>query len=201
MTGSGSVGIPVAFREAMVADPQGRPVPDDTTGELCIRGAGIFEGYYRRDQANEESFHDGGWFRTGDLARRSAQGWFWYLGRMKDMVRRSGENISAIEVEQVLRAVPEVLEAAVLPVPDELRGEEVKAYLKVEPAHLQDDALLQRVLSHCRSNLAPFKIPRYLSLVEEFPRTPSNKIRKAELIAASEDLRTDAYDAVESRWR
>ena len=117
------------------------------------------------------------------------------------MVRRSGENISAIEVELVLRAVPEVLESAVLPVPDELRGEEVKAYLRLEPGTVADAALFERVLAHCRANLAPFKIPRYLAVVEEFPRTPSLKIKKSALIAERTDLREGAYDRVDGVWR
>jgi crotonobetaine/carnitine-CoA ligase len=97
--------------------------------------------------------------------------------------------------------VPQVLEAAVVPVPDELRGEEVKAYLRVAPEAAADATLLEAVLAHCRANLAPFKVPRYLELVEEFPRTPSNKIRKAELLAANTDLRAGAYDAIDRRWR
>lgn len=201
MTGSGTVGVPVAFREAMVADAEGHPVPHGEEGELCIRGAGILQGYYNKPEATTAAFHAGGWFRTGDLARRDTQGWFWYLGRMKDMVRRSSENISAIEVEQVLRGVPEVLEAAVLPVPDDYRGEEVKAYLKLGVQVHGDDALVERVFEHCRRNLAPFKIPRYLAFVEEFPRTPSLKIKKSALIAASTDLRDGAFDRVEGRWR
>jgi len=201
MTGSGTVGVPVALREAMVAGSDGQPVPHGDTGELCVRGPGIFEGYFRRELATRDAFHAGGWFRTGDLARRDEVGWYWYLGRSKDMVRRSSENISAIEVEQVLRAVPQVLEAAVVAVPDELRGEEVKAYLRVAPEAAADATLLEAVLAHCRANLAPFKVPRYLALVEEFPRTPSNKIRKAELLAANTDLRAGAYDAIDRRWR
>lgn len=201
MTGSGTVGVPVALREAMVAGSDGQPVPHGDTGELCVRGPGIFEGYFGREQATRDAFHAGGWFRTGDLARRDEAGWYWYLGRIKDMVRRSSENISAIEVEHVLRAVPQVLEAAVVPVPDELRGEEVKAYLRVAPEAAADATLLEAVLAHCRANLAPFKVPRYLALVEEFPRTPSNKIRKAELLAARTDLRAGAYDAIDRRWR
>ncbi|MCP5151911.1 MAG: AMP-binding protein [Chromatiales bacterium] len=200
MTGTGTVGIPVAFREAMVADAEGRPVPDGEIGELCIRGAGIFAEYWRKPEATRAAFH-GDWFRTGDVARRDADGWFWYLGRRKDMVRRAGENVSAVEVEQVLRGVPEVLEAAVLPVPDETRGEEVKAYLRLVPGASGDDALLARVVAHCEANLARFKIPRYLTWVEDFPRTPSLKIRKSDLIAAAPDLRVGSYDRVERRWR
>ncbi len=201
MTGSGTVGVPVAYREAMVAGADGRPVPHGETGELCVRGAGLFAGYFRREDATRAAFHPGGWFRTGDLARRDEEGWYWYLGRIKDTVRRSSESISAVEVEQVLRGVPQVLEAAVVPVPDPLRGEEVKAYLRVAPEWAGEPGLVDTVLAHCRANLAPFKVPRYLELVEEFPRTPSNKIRKSELLAAKPDLREGTYDAVEGRWR
>ena len=201
MTGSGSVGIPCAFREAMVADADGRPVADGVEGELCVRGAGILEGYWNKPEATAAAFFPGGWFRTGDVGRRDADGWFWYLGRAKDMVRRSGESVSAVEVEMVLRAVPGVLEAAVLPVPDELRGEEVKAYLRPEPGATADDDLLARALAHCRDNLAPFKVPRYLEFVDDFPRTPSLKIKKSALIAAKADLRAGAFDRVEQRWR
>ena len=200
MTGTATVGIPVAFREAMVADPSGSPLSHGMTGELCIRGAGILKGYFRNPEASAHAFHPGGWFRTGDLSYRNEDGWFWYLGRMKDMVRRSSENISAIEVESVLRGLPEVLEAAVLPVPDNTRGEEVKAYLKLSRNSSGDHSLIERVLQHCNANLASFKIPRYIEFVDEFPRTPSLKIRKADLIAAKPDLRSGTYDRVKDCW-
>ena len=125
MTGTGTVGVPVAFREAMVADAAGVRVKPGEYGELCVRGAGIFEGYYRRPEASAAAFR-GDWFRTGDVACEDETGWFFYLGRMKDLVRRSSENVSAVEVEGVLRGADGVLESAVVPVPDELRGEEVK---------------------------------------------------------------------------
>ena len=201
MTGTGTVGIPSAFREAMIADAEGHPLGAGVEGELCVRGAAIAQGYHDRPEATAAAFHAGGWFRTGDLARRDAAGWFWYLGRLKDTVRRAGENISAVEVESVLRAVPGVLEAAVLPVPDGIRGEEVKAYLRLAPDEAGGDALIARVLAHCQANLARFKIPRYLACVRDFPRTPSLKIRKSALIAAAADLREGAYDRVERRWR
>ena len=201
MTGTGTVGIPAAFREAIVADPEGRPVPDGELGELCVRGTGMLQGYYRKPEATAAAFHEGGWFRTGDLGRRSSEGWFWYLGRMKDMVKRSGENVSATEVEAVLRGVEGVMEAAVLPVPDPLRGEEVKAYLLLIAGRTRDDVPPDSVLGHCAKNLARFKIPRYLEYVTEFPRTPSLKIKKSALIAAKPDLRVGSYDAAEKTWR
>jgi acyl-CoA synthetase (AMP-forming)/AMP-acid ligase II len=201
MTGYGSVGIPEAFRQVEIRDGQGRVVADDEVGEICVKGDGIFQGYYNKPEVTENSFFPGGWFRTGDLGRRNKQGWYWYLGRQKDMVRRSNENISAVEVEQVLRGVNAVLESAVLPVEDELRGEEVKAYLIIRPGFEKDQSLLNEIVSFCKLNLAPYKIPRYIEFLDEFPRTPSLKIKKSGLIAMKQDLREGCWDRVEDRWR
>ena len=97
-------------------------------GELLVRGPGILQGYYRKPEATRAAFH-GDWFRTGDLFRQDARGYFYIVGRIKDMIRRAGENISAREVEAVLKALPGVAEAAAVPVPDATRGEEVKIYV------------------------------------------------------------------------
>ena len=204
MTGTGTVGVPAAFREAKVCDPEGREVARGALGEICVRcknGNSILRGYYKKDEAIARAFHPDGWFRTGDVGLRDAAGWFHYLGRMKDMVRRSGENVSAVEVEGVLRAVPGVLEAAVVPVPDELRGEEVKAYLLLDPEKTHAEVPPEAVLTHCERNLARFKIPRYLEYCGEFPRTPSLKIKKSALLAARADLREGSYDRVDGVWR
>ena len=200
MTGSGCVGIPVSFREVEIRDANGDTVADGESGEICVRGAGIFQGYWNNSKATKDAFHSEGWFRTGDIGRRNREGWFWYLGRQKDMVRRSNENISAVEVEQVLRGVTEVLESAVVPVPDEIRGEEVKAYLKLSLDTKVDSNLIQNIFNHCDHNLAQFKIPRYLEFIKEFPRTPSQKIKKSDLLAEKQDLTTGAWDRVKSQW-
>jgi crotonobetaine/carnitine-CoA ligase len=206
MTGTGTVGIPVAFREARIMDAAGREVPRGTVGELCVRTKpgfprSILLGYHNRLEASRDAFHEGGWFRTGDAARQDEAGWFFYLGRRKDMVRRNSENISAVEVEGVLRGMAEIMEAAVLPVPDELRGEEVKAYLLLAEGKTPTDCPPSLVFAHCERLLARFKIPRYLEYVTEFPRTPSLKIKKSALIAAKPDLRAGSYDRAEGRWR
>ncbi|SLN71861.1 class I adenylate-forming enzyme family protein [Oceanibacterium hippocampi] len=201
MTGTGTVGIPTACREVIIADPEGREQPPDVVGEILVRGRHMFLGYHNRPDAMAASFTPDGWFRTGDIGRRDRDGWFYFLGRRKDMVRRSSENISALEVEEVLRGVTGVVEAAVLPVPDELRGEEVKAYLRLREKLSVNDVPPQLVLDHCVRNLARFKVPRYLEYISEFPRTPGYKIKKSDLIAAKEDLRIGSFDAVEGRWR
>ena len=128
MVGSGSCGMAGPFREARIADPDGQHAPPGESGELLIRGPGMLHGYHSKPEATAAAFH-GDWFRTGDLATQDANGFVTIVGRIKEMIRRAGENISATEVEAALACIPGIVEAAAIPVPDELRGEEVKAYL------------------------------------------------------------------------
>ncbi|MDE0884522.1 MAG: class I adenylate-forming enzyme family protein [Myxococcota bacterium] len=200
MVGSGTCGLAAPFREVLVCDAQGQEKPRGETGELCIAGDGILWGYYKRPEANANSFR-GRWFRTGDLAQMDADGYVWIVGRMKDMIKRSGENIAAVEVEAALAEHPDILEAAVISVPDKLRKEEVKAYLILKPGKTADDLSPDQVAIHCESRLARFKIPRFVAYVDEFPRTPSNKIAKNKLVDAVDDLRVGAYDRLDEVWR
>lgn len=193
-------GIAAPFREARVIGEDGRECGPGEAGELQIRGRSILLGYYKRPDANAEAF-DGDWFRTGDLFIRDEDGYLSIVGRIKDMVRRSSENISAREVEAVLHELPDVEEAAVVPVPDPLRKEEVKAYLKLKAGVARDSFSLDALFEHCRRNLAAFKVPRYVAFIDDYPRTPSHKIAKPKLIAAAGDLRTDSYDRVDGVWR
>ncbi len=199
MTGSGSAGLAAPFRECRIADMDGNTLPADAVGELLFRGPGLLQGYYRRPDANASGFH-GEWFRTGDLARQDKYGFIYIVGRIKDMVRRAGESVAAGEVEKVLTALPQIEEAAVVPVPDALRGEEVKAYIRLKKDVKPDDLPPSVILEHCGRNLAVFKVPRYLEYrTEDFPRTPSGKIRKAELIAERPDLRIGSWDRIEGK--
>ena len=200
MVGSGTCGLAAPFREVKVCDENGEEIPRGETGELCFSGEGILLGYYKRPEANAGSFR-GRWFRTGDLARMDDAGYVWIVGRMKDMIKRSGENIAAVEVEGVLAQHPNIVEAAVVPVPDRLRKEEVKAYLILQPGKSAADLPPEAVATHCEGHLARFKIPRFIAYVEELPRTPSNKVAKARLVEAAEDLRLGAYDRLDDLWR
>ncbi len=200
MVGSGSCGLPGPYRRCKVADEHGNEVPRGEIGELWVSGDSILWGYYKKAAANAASFRDE-WFRTGDLFRQDADGYFYIVGRVKDMIRRSGENISAREVEAVLRGMPEVAEAATVPVPDEYRKEEVKAYLLLQPGLTKDDLPPERVIQHCLEHLAKFKVPRYIEYVDEFPKTPSQKIAKPQLVAMKRDLREGSYDRVDGVWR
>ncbi|ACA18228.1 AMP-dependent synthetase and ligase [Methylobacterium sp. 4-46] len=197
--GSGSCGVPGPFRECRVVDEQGDTVPAGAFGELVVRGRGIFKGYYNRPEATADAFF-GEWFRTGDVFQRDRDGYFSILGRTKDMIRRSSENIAAREVEAVLQGAREVVEAAVVPVPDEVRGEEIKAYLVLEPGSAGDEAALASIIAHCRANLAPFKVPRFYEFRPDLPKTASNKIAKHRLTAELPDLRLGSYDRVAGAW-
>ncbi|HIF99134.1 MAG TPA: hypothetical protein EYQ54_19300, partial [Myxococcales bacterium] len=115
--------------------------------------------------------------------------------------KRSGENIAAVEVEGVLAEHPDIVEAAVVSVPDKLRKEEVKAYLILRPGKTADDLSPDQVATHCESRLARFKIPRFVAYVGEFPRTPSNKIAKNKLVEGVDDLRSGSYDRLDEVWR
>ena len=200
MTGSGSCGMAGPFRECRVVDPHGNEVACGEIGELVVRGSGILRGYFGKPEATRDAFH-GDWFRTGDLFRQDERGYFFIVGRVKEMIRRSSENIPAREVEAVLKDMPEIVEAAVVPVPDELRKEEVKAYVILQPGLTRTEVLPEAILTHARKYLAPFKVPRYLEYRSEFPRTPSNKIRKPVLQQEKPDLRTDSWDGVDGVWR
>jgi crotonobetaine/carnitine-CoA ligase len=193
MTGSGSVGKPPDFRSTKIVDQDGNPVKQGEIGELLIKGPGIFKGYYNKLEATAKAF-EGDWFRTGDLFRQDENGYFYIVGRIKDMIRRTGDNISASEVEHVLTSHPKILSAAVIPVPDESRGEEVKAYIAPAPGETSESIPPEAVIAFCLERIAEFKVPRYIEYVDEFQRTASGKIQKHALIGAKEDLSVGCYD-------
>lgn len=199
MVGSGSCGRPSPFREAKIVDEHGEEVPAGTVGELCIRGPGIMQGYYKKPEANASSYF-GDWFRTGDLFWKDEQGFHYIVGRLKDMIRRSGENIAAREVEAVLREHPAILEAAAVGVKDTARGEEVKAYIVLRPGKSPDDAPPAAIFEHCATRLAAFKIPRFIEYRDALPKTPSEKIAKQKLVAEKADLRSGSFDRVAGAW-
>lgn len=195
--GTGCLGRPAPYREVMIADDNGDPVPRGETGELLIRGIGLMHGYHDDPDATARAFR-GGWFHTGDLATMDAAGRVFYVGRTKDMIRRSGENVSADEVERALLRHPSVRAAAVLGVPDELRGEEVKAYVVLADGH---EPHPDELAEFCAARLAYFKVPRYWAFPDTLPMTPSERVAKGELRRSATDLRASSYDRVERRWR
>lgn len=199
MTGSGSCGKPGPFREARIVDRAGQPVEIGQIGELQVRGPGMLQGYYKNPEATAAAF-DGGWFRTGDLFRQDERGYFYIVGRVKDMIRRAGENIAAREVESVINALPQVAESAAVPVPDDIRGEEVKAYIVLRENFSPDDLPIDSVVAHCAARLARFKVPRYITYSGALPKTPSGKIAKKQLTQDVADLKKGSYDRIQEKW-
>ncbi len=173
----GSIGVPVGPNEIRLVDDEGREVPAGVVGEIVMRGPLLVKEYWRDPEATARAFR-GGWFHTGDLARRDEGGHYFFVDRKKDMVRRGGENVASQEVEHVLRGHPAVADAAVIGVPDPIWGEEVKAYLVLKEGESEASAPPAAILAHCAERLAAFKVPRYLEYRAELPRTASHRVRK-----------------------
>jgi crotonobetaine/carnitine-CoA ligase len=194
MTGSGSIGIPAPEVDVRIVDDGGADVPAGATGELLVRGPGMFRGYLDRPEATEEALR-GGWLRTGDLGREDERGFLYFAGRKKDVIRRSGQNLSAAEVEDALRAHPMIIDAAVVPVPDRERGEEVKAYVLLAGDATPGDLPGGKIVEFCAGRLAWYKVPRYIEYrAADFPRTPSMRVRKEVLKAERADLTEGCWD-------
>lgn len=169
---AGSVGMPLPGVIVRLLDSDGKPVPDGQTGELYVRGPNVFREYWRNAQATERAFVDG-YFRTGDLATRSSDGYFTLQGRRCDLIISGGYNIYPREVEDFLTEQPEIAEAAVIGIPDRLRGEVPVAYL-VTRSPIDPSQMEQR----CRKALASFKVPRAFRVVESLPRNALGKVQK-----------------------
>src|SRR6185503_16851283 len=184
------------FRGCRVVGADGEDVRRGEVGELWVSGRAILKGYYGKPEATREAFA-GEWFRTGDLFRQDDAGYFYIQGRIKDSIRRSGENISAREIETIASGVPGVLETAAVAVKDELRGEEVKLCIVLQPGFSREDVTPESVARYCAERLAAFKVPRYIEYVPEMPRTSSNKIAKQELARGDSGV---VFDRVANAW-
>jgi crotonobetaine/carnitine-CoA ligase len=192
LVGTGCVGGPAAHREVGILDPSGEPVVPGVVGELALRGPGMMDGYDGDREATDAAFR-GGWFHTGDLAHTDAAGRVYLAGRLKDMIRRAGENIAAREVEDVLALHPAVTLVAAVAVADELRGEEVKAVVVADPQVADPRELAE----FCAARLAPFKVPRYWEYRDTLPLTASNRVAKPALRTAQGMV----FDRVDGVWR
>ena len=197
--GTGAMGKLVPDREARVVDEAGREVPDGEAGELILRGNEMMLGYWNQPEATASKIRNG-WLYTGDLVTRDAAGYYHMVGRLTDMVRRGGENIAAAEVEDVLCHHPGVRAAAVVAVPDELRGEEVKAFVQLQPGESPQTVPPRLLIDFVKSNLAAFKAPRFIEYVDDFPRTPSERIAKPVLLKQKAAQRGGCYDDQLGSW-
>lgn len=198
--GSGSLGRPVPTKQVRVVDPADPAVEvaDGEPGELVMAGSPMMGGYWNRPDATANVLRDG-WLHTGDLAVRRPDGGFQLVGRIKDMVRRGGENVACAEVEAALERDDRVVAAAVVAVPDDVLGEEVKAFVQLRDGVAADRATAQQVLEGAGAQLARFKVPRYVEFVTDFPRTPSERVSKPALKARAADRPGTTHDFARPR--
>jgi acyl-CoA synthetase (AMP-forming)/AMP-acid ligase II len=197
--GTGAMGRPPPGKQVRIAGETGATVPDGEVGQILIRGEPMMTGYWNHPDSTERAFR-GGWYHTGDLGFRDVDGWIHHAGRLTDIVRRGGENISAAEVEHVLALHPAVAAAALVPIPDELFGELPKAFVQLTPGYPADEKTAVSLLDQVRAKLAPFKVPAYLEFVESFPLTPSARVRKRELLEPERDQRKGVFDTAANTW-
>jgi crotonobetaine/carnitine-CoA ligase len=199
----GSMGVPrhhpdpsVPRTEARILDRQGNEVGPGVVGELVLKNAAMMLGYFKDPDRTAEALRDG-WLHTGDSAWRDEDGWFYFVDRVKDIIRRRGENVSSLEVETTLNAHPAVRESAVIGVPSDLLDEDICAIVVAQPGHPPDPAAL---ITWCVERLARFKVPRYIEFVTELPKTSTAKIEKHRL-RSGEYARGDRIDIGEAATR
>ncbi len=177
----GSIGTPIWGTEMRVADESGATLPVGEVGEILIRGHHVMAGYHERPEETAAAIDEEGWLHTGDLAKADEDGYFFIVDRKKDLVIRGGYNVYPREIEEVLYEHPDVVEAAVVGVPDEALGEEIAAAVVPRAdSELDPEALRAWV----REQVAPYKYPRRIALVEALPKGPTGKVLKRELPAA-----------------
>jgi carnitine-CoA ligase len=195
-TGTGCMGKPLPGFQAMVVDENNQELPNGTVGELVLKedprpeGSAMMKGYYKNPEATQKAW-EGGWFHTGDMVKKDEDGFFYFVDRKKDIIRRSGENISSMEVEDCVKAHPKVMEAAAVPVPDPIREQEVRVCIVLKEGESAATVPEQEIIDWCSQRLAYFKVPRYVEYIHEFPKTASQKIQKSIL---KENLPESCYD-------
>ena len=173
----GSIGLPVWGVQVRLVDPLDQDVPLGEMGEILLKGHIVMKGYYKKPEATAEAMR-GGWFHTGDLARMDEEGYIYITDRVKDMIIRGGFNVYPREIEEVMITHPAVSLAAVVGVPHESHGEEVKAYVILKPGQTVDETEL---IDWCRGCMASYKYPRLIEIRESLPMTATGKILKREL--------------------
>jgi crotonobetaine/carnitine-CoA ligase len=193
----GSIGVPAVhprfpgnFSALRVVDDDGNDVAEGEVGELVVQTPILFKEYLNDPEQTAAAFRNG-WFLTGDLVKRDADHYFFFVARKKDIIRRRGENISGAELDRVVSSHPQVLEAAAIGVPSDLGEEEIMVIVVRKP----DAPALQAadIAEWCRTHLAPMKVPRYVLFAESLPHTPSHRVAKHRL-KGQPDLLASAVD-------
>ncbi len=181
----GSMGKPVPLYDVDILDADGNPVADGETGEIVVKTSdkvpcGLFKGYYGNEGKTHEVWHDG-YYHTGDTAWRDEDGFYWYVGRVDDVIKSSGYRIGPFEIESVIMELPYVLECGVSAAPDEVRGQVVKASIVLVKGTEPTDELKKEIQDYVKSHTAPYKYPRIVEFKTELPKTISGKIQRNKL--------------------
>jgi acetyl-CoA synthetase/medium-chain acyl-CoA synthetase len=182
---AGSMGRPTPGFELALLDRELNELPAGQEGEVAIRvkphrPLGLFREYWRNPEENAARFR-GDWYLTGDMARRDADGYYWFVGRADDVIKSAGYRIGPFEVESVLMEHPAVVEAAVVGKADPVRSQIVKAFVVLRKGRSPSDSLRDELQEHCKRVTAPYKYPREIEFVSELPKTTSGKIRRIDL--------------------
>ena len=186
-------GFPIPNVELRIVDPDDNDVPKDgvSIGEVIARSDGVMKGYWNQPQASADALR-GGWLPTGDKAVWNEEGYLLIVDRKKDIIVSGGENVSSLEVEKIILSHPAVMEAAVVPMPDNKWGEVPKAFVVLRPNETASEA---QIIEHCRARLAHYKCPTSIDFLETLPRTGTGKVLKRDLRKAlwqgGETLRPD----------
>jgi 2-aminobenzoate-CoA ligase len=174
----GSTGTEVPGYRAVILDAEGKPVPDGTPGRLAVKGP---TGCRYLSDPRQQQYVQDGWNITGDTYIRDADGHFWYQARSDDMIISGGYNIAGPEIEEVLLAHPDVAECGVVGIPDEARGQLVKAFVILRPGAAGDDAKARELQDLVKERIAPYKYPRAVEFVDALPRTNTGKLQRFRL--------------------
>jgi len=174
---NGAIGLPISSTECKVIDEDGNAQDVGDTGELCVKGPQVMQGYWQRPEETAKVLDDEGWLRTGDMARMDEEGFFYIVDRKKDMILVSGFNVYPNEIEDVIADHPKVLEVGAIGAPDEKSGEAVKVIVVRKDPSLT----VKEVREHCRKELTGYKVPKYVEFVDELPKTNVGKILRREL--------------------
>jgi len=174
---AGSIGITVPNVQTRLVDKKSKDAGRGEVGEILFKGPNATQGYWKLPELTAESIRDG-WVYTGDLARQDEEGYFYIVGRKKELMITGGYNVYPREVEEVLYTHPAVYEAAVIGVPDEVKGEVPKAYIVLRPGQTATE---KEIVEFCKQNLAPYKVPRQVEILSELPKSSTGKILHREL--------------------
>jgi crotonobetaine/carnitine-CoA ligase len=189
----GSSGRPLPGYQIRIVDDEGKDSPTGQTGEIVVRAEtsyGVTLGYYHDEENTRATFRDGAVY-TGDLASMDADGYLWFSGRKKDMIKRSGFNIAPAEVERVISDLPEVQEVAVVGTPDRVRQEAIVAFVALRPGV---SITAEAVIAHCQSNLADYKVPQVVRILESLPRNFTGKVEMNRLREWALENRVDTLE-------